>query len=147
MNLLVNQQISLALVDSARLLREAFEHAYRDMKLSWPQIRIMARILTQEGIAQTELGAQLEFDPMTISRQIDRLTDLGLVERRTEARDRRLRKLYLTPQSRDMQEVILSRGQDVLKQALKGFDDDQQKALLGMLMTITDNLNEARASA
>ncbi|MER0236679.1 MarR family winged helix-turn-helix transcriptional regulator [Fulvimarina sp. MAC8] len=142
MNLLINEQITLALFDASRLLREAFEHTYRDMKLSWPQIRIMGRLYAQEDITQSEVGTQLEMDPMTISRQIDRLVDLGFVERRTEARDRRLRKLYLTPQARELREEIMNRGQNVLKQALKGFDEDQQTAILSKLMTIADNLSE-----
>ncbi|MEN3794161.1 MarR family winged helix-turn-helix transcriptional regulator [Fulvimarina sp. MAC3] len=142
MDLFVNQRISLALVDAARLLREAFEHAFSDMKMTWPQIRIMSRIYAQEGIAQSELGAQLEFDAMTISRQVDRLVDLGLIERRTEAHDRRLRSLYLTAHSRSKQEEILGLGQNVLRQALKDFDEEQQKLFLSMLLKMSDNLCE-----
>ncbi|EAU41838.1 transcriptional regulator, MarR family protein [Fulvimarina pelagi HTCC2506] len=142
MTLLVNQQIALGLFDAARLLREAFEHAHRDMKITWPQIRIMGRLYVQEGIAQSEIGAQLEMDPMTISRQIDRLVDLGFVERRTEQRDRRLRKLYLTRHSRILREDIEKRTQSVLNTALHGFDAERQASFLEMLKTFADNLCE-----
>ncbi|WP_158555103.1 MarR family winged helix-turn-helix transcriptional regulator [Fulvimarina endophytica] len=137
---MTNQKITLALFDASRLLREAFEHAHRDMKITWAQTRILGRLYAQEGIGQVEVGAQIEMDSMTISRQVDKLVELGFVERRVGTDDRRLRRLYLTRHSRILRDDIEQRSQAVLKQALSGLDEEQQKTLLALLNTMSENL-------
>ncbi|MDY8108989.1 MarR family transcriptional regulator [Fulvimarina sp. 2208YS6-2-32] len=146
MTFATSQQITLALLDVSRLLRDAFEDAYRDMKITWPQIRIIRRLYIEEGVGQSEVGTQIEMDAMTISRQIDKLVDLGFVERRMEAGDRRLRRLYLTNHSRGLREEMETRMEGVLQGALQSLDEAQQDAFLAMLNAVAGDLSAKTAA-
>ena len=135
MDLSAKQHLVIRLFDAARMMRQGFEHVHRDQNLSWPQIRIIARLLALEGIGQSELGSLLEMEPMTISRQVD-----GLVERRTEPGDRRVRRLFLTERSHAMRDMIRERSEFVLDIALDGLSDRDKQSLAKALDVINDNL-------
>ena len=145
MDLSAKQHLVIRLFDAARLMRQGFEHAHRDQNLSWPQIRIIARLLALEGIGQSELGSLLEMEPMTISRQLDRLVEAGLVERRTEPGDRRVRRLFLTERSHAMRDMIRERSEFVLDIALDGLSDRDKQSLAKALDVINDNLLRSSA--
>ena len=131
MDLSAKQHLVIRLFDAARMMRQGFEHVHRDQNLSWPQIRIIARLLALEGIGQSELGSLLEMEPMTISRQVDRLVEPG---------DRRVRRLFLTERSHAMRDMIRERSEFVLDIALDGLSDRDKQSLAKALDVINDNL-------
>jgi DNA-binding MarR family transcriptional regulator len=51
---------------------------------------------------QKELAEQLEVEPITVARLIDRLESRGMVERRPDPADRRCWRLHLTGASRPL---------------------------------------------
>ena len=126
MDLSAKQHLVIRLFDAARMMRQGFEHVHRDQNLSWPQIRIIARLLALEGIGQSE--------------QVDRLVEAGLVERRTEPGDRRVRRLFLTERSHAMRDMIRERSEFVLDIALDGLSDRDKQSLAKALDVINDNL-------
>jgi MarR family transcriptional regulator, transcriptional regulator for hemolysin len=60
------------------------------------QLIILARLERQPDVSQAELADAAEVTPITIARLIDRLEELGLVERRADPKDRRVWRLRLT---------------------------------------------------
>src|SRR5215510_7137590 len=82
--------------DVARLLRRRFEQQARDLGLTRSQWQVLVWLAQHEGIHQGGLAELLEIEPITLARIVDKLVDAGLVERRTHARDRRIRLLHLT---------------------------------------------------
>jgi DNA-binding MarR family transcriptional regulator len=61
------------------------------------QAIILARLSRQPGLSQNEMAAICEVEPITVGRLIDRLEARGLVERRADPSDRRIRRLHLLP--------------------------------------------------
>ena len=57
---------------------------------------ILARLERQPGLSQNELAALAEVAPITIARLVDRLEEMGLVERCPDPADRRIWRLRLT---------------------------------------------------
>src|SRR6201988_870717 len=53
-----------------------------------------------EGMKQTELAEQMEMQPITLTRLIDRPCDNGWSERRSADSDRRVNRLYLRKAAR-----------------------------------------------
>src|SRR5262245_24273361 len=64
--------------------------------------------LTVTGV---ELGGSIQLDARTVTGLSDRLERSGLVERRSDADDRRVNRLFLTPKGRDLK-VPLDREMD-----------------------------------
>ncbi|ODU97493.1 MAG: MarR family transcriptional regulator [Rubrivivax sp. SCN 70-15] len=67
------------------------------LDLTSVQFAALDAIAQQPGIDQAGLAATISFDRATIGGVIDRLESKGLVQREVSAQDRRVRRLYLTP--------------------------------------------------
>ncbi len=128
------------LLDAARLLRRRMEHEARDMPMTPAQLRILGRLLHNEGISQARLATMNDLEPMTLCRHVDRMETAGLVVRRPDPRDRRARRLYITPKGRSLIEPMRDRAAIVREQALQGLSEPERAALLGALEKVVANL-------
>src|SRR5215472_7463667 len=90
------RELGFALHDAARLLRTYSDHRARELKMTRAQWAVLARLQRCEGVKQSELAEALDLAPITLGRLVDKLTAAGLVERRSDAADRRAHRLYLT---------------------------------------------------
>ena len=93
-----------------------------------------------EGINQSGLADQIEVERMTMGRMIDRLEAAGLVERRPDASDRRVHRLYLSQKARPILDEMVLLANDLHDEALGGLDDTDRVALRNLLTVIKDNL-------
>src|SRR3546814_15306831 len=91
--------LGFLLHDAARLLRKRFEQKARahGSNLTRAQWSVLAHLSRQEGVNQTTLADTLDVEPITVARLVDKLEQLGLIERRADPGDRRARLLYLQP--------------------------------------------------
>jgi DNA-binding MarR family transcriptional regulator len=85
------------LYDVARQMRTRADKMARAYGMTRAQWIILARLERQPNLSQNELAAIAEVAPITIARLVDRLEELGLVERCPDPDDRRIWRLRLTP--------------------------------------------------
>ena len=71
-----------------------------------------------DGQTGAELGARLGIDSATTTGVADRLAANGLLERRPDPNDRRLQRLFLTPEARTRQPA-LDREMDLLNREIE----------------------------
>src|SRR3954465_475438 len=90
-------ELLVELYDVARLMRTRFDRWARDYGLTRAQGIILARLSRQPGMTQNEMAGLCEVEPITIGRLVDRLEARGLLERRLDPADRRIRRLHLLP--------------------------------------------------
>ena len=112
----IDRDLLIVLHDVARLTRTRFDQWARGYGLTRAQGLILVRLARQPGLSQNELATLCEVEPITIGRLVDRLEALGLLERRADPGDRRIRRLHLLPAS----EPILAKIQDY-KEALGNY--------------------------
>jgi DNA-binding MarR family transcriptional regulator len=121
-------------------LRRRFDELASDIGIMRPQWRILLMLSEQEGPHQAGLAEALSIEQITLSRLVDQLERDGLVERRADALDRRLRRLFLTPAAapvlNDMRAVLAQLEID----ALNGLPAVSLDALTAMLEHIHQNL-------
>jgi MarR family transcriptional regulator, transcriptional regulator for hemolysin len=84
------------LYDVARQMRTRVDQMARVHGMTRAQWVILARLERQPGLSQNELAGLAEMAPITIARLVDRLEEMGLVERCPDAQDRRIWRLQLT---------------------------------------------------
>jgi DNA-binding MarR family transcriptional regulator len=100
------------------------------------------------GITQNELAALVEVEPITIARLVDRLEARGVVERRHDPRDRRVRRLHLTQAAAPLLEVVHAYRQDSNALLTEGVASGDVTRILAGLMTMKSNLlDEKREGA
>ena len=90
-------ELLVLLYDVARQMRTRADQRGRTRGMTRAQWVILAHLERQPGLSQNELAAIVEVEPITIGRLVDRLEARGLVERRSDPRDRRVWRLQLMP--------------------------------------------------
>ena len=96
----------IVLHDVARLCRTRADQLARAHGMTRAQWVIILRLQRQPGLSQNELAALVEVEPITVGRLIDRLEARGLVERRNDPSDRRIRRLHLTAKAEPLLDEI-----------------------------------------
>ena len=102
MSLDLKKQIVSQLVETSRLLRNYIDHRAKSRGTTRAQWIVLFRLREQEGLSQVDLADVLELQPISLVRLLDRLVEHGLVERRSDPRDRRANRLFLTGSGRQL---------------------------------------------
>jgi len=82
--------------DAFASLRDDFTARVAECSLSLSQGKLIRELAKPQS--QRELARRLHYDPSNITALADSLEARGLLERRTDASDRRFRRLALTPE-------------------------------------------------
>ena len=91
------REFAFILNDVARLLRTLADQRAAKFGMTRAQWAVLFRLDRTQGLKHCELAESLYVQPITLTRQLDRLCDSGLIERRPDPDDRRVKRLYLTP--------------------------------------------------
>ncbi|MEZ5765934.1 MAG: MarR family transcriptional regulator [Xanthobacteraceae bacterium] len=132
--------------DVARLLRKRFEQHARGSGLTRSQWQVLAYLERNEGIHQGGLAELLEVEPITLGRIVDRLQEMGLVERRPHSSDRRVWRLHLTPKALPKLAEIGVLGERTRAEALADIPQAEREQLLQTLTQLKSNLASACAA-
>jgi MarR family transcriptional regulator, transcriptional regulator for hemolysin len=116
------REFGFALHDVARLLRTYSDQRARELNMTRAQWAVLVRLQRFQGVKQSELAEMLDLQPITLARLIDKLCDLGLVERRDDARDRRANRLFLLEKATPTLERLGALGEELMGRALAGLD-------------------------
>jgi MarR family transcriptional regulator, transcriptional regulator for hemolysin len=102
MSLDLKRQFVAQLVESSRMLRNYIEHRAKSRGTTRAQWIVLYRLRQQEGLSQVDLADVLELQPISLVRLLDRLVEQGLLERRSDPKDRRANRLFLTANGRQL---------------------------------------------
>ena len=102
MSLDLKKQLITQLVESSRFLRNYIDQRAKGRGTTRAQWIVLFRLRDQEGLSQVDLADVLELQPISLVRLLDRLVEHGLVERRSDPRDRRANRLFLTVSGRQL---------------------------------------------
>jgi MarR family transcriptional regulator for hemolysin len=144
-----DRDLLILLYDVARALRTRFDQKARaSHAMTRAQWIILSRLDRQPGMSQNELAAICEVEPITVARLVDRLEARGLVERRNDPADRRIRRLHLLPAAKPIVETISRAREAMSARIVAGLDGKTRETLIDGLLVIKENLaNEALTSA
>jgi DNA-binding MarR family transcriptional regulator len=134
--------------DVARLMRRRFELRAREasLPLSRSQCSVLFRVARDEGMTQATLAQILDMEPISLVRLIDRLELAGLIERRLNPRDRRVRMLYLTPAAQPVLEQIHRLAALVQEEACSDLPPERRETLMADLHRLKANLSARKCA-
>lgn len=134
--------LGLLLHDAARALRRRFDLRATELGLSTAQWRLLVHLFRCGRISQARLAERLEIEPISVSRLIDRMAELGWVVREPDPNDRRSRIVVPTEkaQAAYAQGLVIADG--VYEEAMQGLPDDQRHAMIASLRQVIANLAE-----
>ena len=138
------QNIGYMLADNSRLLRRAFDERVRKMGVTSPQARLLLILARDGGRNQGFYAEQLEVEPITLCRMVDRLQEAELVERRADPADRRAWQLFLTRKAERRVADLRACVDDMVEETLAGFTDADRTRLADLLERMGQNLGARR---
>ena len=139
----LDRNIMLLLYDAARLIRKDFDRRAKTVGLTTrAQYAVLAHLSYSEGINQNALADILDIEPITLARQLDRLEEAKMVERRPDPKDRRARTLYLTENAWPVLDQIRVLGLETRARAMKSLAEQDQETLIDLLLHIRNNLSD-----
>lgn len=132
-----------ALADLQRAVR-----AYADQKaarhgITRAQWAVLVKLQKEEGLQQAKLAKLLDIQPITLTRLVDKLCAAGLVERRADASDRRVNRLYLMPEARPLMVKLRALRDEINETALAHLKPAEADLLLVQLEQIKENVRAA----
>ena len=101
----------------SRIVTRVYDDALRPLGITASQFTLLTQLANRDGITAAEIGATLDIEKSTLSRNLKRLLALGLIIMDPPA-GRRGRGLHLTP-----------RGQAVTKEAYPIWQGAQKRAI------------------
>jgi DNA-binding MarR family transcriptional regulator len=112
-----------AILDNQRQLREWFaedrNHPLFDLNITMSQLKVMILLYNQGGASGADLARRFNISLATLSGIVDRLVAQDLVTRHEDAKDRRVRRIELTPVGHDTVDRIISAGEANLTNLLR----------------------------
>jgi DNA-binding MarR family transcriptional regulator len=140
MSLELKKQIVSQLVETSRLLRNYIDHRAKTRGTTRAQWIVLFRLREQEGLSQVDLADVLELQPISLVRLLDRLVEQGLVERRSDPRDRRANRLFLTAAGRQLADDLDSLRDAIATDVLQGVPTAALETSLKALRDIKDRI-------
>ncbi|MGA8898430.1 MarR family winged helix-turn-helix transcriptional regulator [Bradyrhizobium sp.] len=140
MSLDLKKQIVSQLVETSRLLRNYIDHRAKTRGTTRAQWIVLFRLREQEGLSQVDLADVLELQPISLVRLLDRLVEHGLVERRSDPRDRRANRLFLTASGRRLADDLDSLRDAIATDVLQGVSVAALESSLKTLREVKDRI-------
>ncbi len=139
----VDMNFLFTLGELQRLMRAYADKQAARYGITRAQWAVLAKVQRTEGLKQSELAEQMEMQPITLTRLIDRLCDHGWIERRSDESDRRVNRLYLRKAARPLLGKLSGLRSELTAAALEGIAPSDADRLLAQLETIKENLRNA----
>jgi DNA-binding MarR family transcriptional regulator len=139
------KSMGLLIHDVARLLRRRIDQRAQAIGLTSAQWRVLSVIARAEfrnepPPNQATLAEQMDLEPITLSRLIDRMEAAKLIERRRDPADRRAHRVYLQDAARPLVAKFREVASGCLTDAIVGVSEAEMDQVADVLTRIRANL-------
>lgn len=121
-----------------------FRRFMEETDLSFSQISVLMRLYHGGNSGISEIGSQLGVTKAAASQAVDRLVQLGLIERTEDPVDRRAKRLALTGRGR----TLIEKGIEARSKWIEGLTDaltrKQQNMIVAALSLLTEGARKTK---
>jgi MarR family transcriptional regulator, organic hydroperoxide resistance regulator len=104
---------------------------------------VLFALWERDGLTHKELAGQLEITPATVTKMIQRMEKAGFVQRRPDASDQRISRVYLTDAGRTVRAQVRAVWDRMEVENFAGFNDEERAVLRSFLQRLRENLLQA----
>ena len=126
----------------AEVLRAHCEERAKPYVITPPQWGALELLLAQDGMTIGAMSQKRGVDAPAATGIITRLEQMGLVERRHDREDRRVVKVYLTAEGRDISHTLVSSVERFEHNITQGFSQGELDRFLLQLQQLIANADE-----
>jgi DNA-binding MarR family transcriptional regulator len=124
---------------SYRAIQKSFARELADYHIGWGHFAILASVYEAEGRSQDGLALSRGFDKTMIAKSVVRLEEEGLICRKVDPKDKRVKRLYLTKKGRSLRADMLQIGYQLNRSLFAGFDPDEADQAMKIMRKIAIN--------
>ncbi len=128
--------------DVSRLWRVVLDRALKPLGVTRSQYCVIAFLARRDGMTQTALAADLDLTKVAVGGLLERMEAVGLVKRRADETDARVRRVYLTRKGTRMTQRIRELADPIEQQVLAPLADAELGAAIQSLAAIKGMLLE-----
>lgn len=134
-------EIGPLLIQICRAQRNLAAAALDVIHMHVGQENLVYRLAAEEGVSQAQLAGVLCLDASTVTKMLLRLERDGVVERRPDADDARVSRVYLTPHGRALVEPVLDVWRQMEARITQGMSEAETLLLRRLLLQVLNNLS------
>jgi len=127
---------------------DKFAHARKDSVddhiLTTSQRNLMMVVGYNEGSTQLELARMSHLKPPTVCIAMQKMEDLGYVIRKTDEKDMRQVRIYLTEKGKERNRRIGQSMHDTIELARQGMTDEEWETLTALMKRVCENLRDEK---
>ncbi|WP_373352960.1 MarR family winged helix-turn-helix transcriptional regulator [Pseudoroseicyclus sp. CXY001] len=131
-----------AIHEVSRLISVVYDDYVAEHGLTRARWWTLMHVGENEGASQTSIAAMLGTGRAAAGRQISKMEALGLIERRSDPNDSRVRTVYLTAKGRELLEPMEHAGYVLFAKFFRGFEEAEEKTLVQFLDRLKANAAE-----
>lgn len=138
----LSRDISRLMLD---IIKDGMQTAARqasELGLKPPQMMFLVMLADRGRTSMRDISREMALHPAAVTRFVDQLIERGLVERMRDESDRRVVRVDLTPEGRNVIERILEFYRDRMEEALSGISRRNMERLAGFLVEMDKTLGE-----
>lgn len=138
-------RIGFLVHDVSRMRRTLFDQAMKPLGVTRAQWWVLANLSRNEdvGMNQTDLARIMDLGKVTLGGLIDRLEATQLVERRPDATDRRVKRIFITPRGYEVLEEMQIVGKGLNAKIFDGLQDEDVRVAEDVLHKMKENLRRS----
>lgn len=128
--------------DVSRMRRIVMDYAVGPLGLTrsqWSTLATLSRS-SSKGMMQAEIARLMDVGKVTIGGLVRRLEIAGLVERRSDENDKRLKRVYITEAGYDVIRRMIVLADDLNNDILAGISEEEREIAENTLVKVRDNL-------
>jgi DNA-binding MarR family transcriptional regulator len=114
-----------------------------NLNITVEQWAVLNIVYSLPGISQSDIARMTHTDKANIMRMIDLLEKKRFINRKSDENDRRVHRIYLTPEGEEMLEAVIPIAQEVNRMSEAGISPEEFKLLKEMLRQIRTNIESA----
>lgn len=139
----MRRQFPFSVARIARRWRKLLDERLKDLGVTQARWSTMVALHRGgEGVTQRELAELMAIENPTLVRLLDNLEEQKLIERRPCEKDRRARRLHLTPRGGQFMEQLDDRAEGLRDQLLAGISDDELETCLNVFDRVLHNAEQ-----
>lgn len=117
----------------ARIFAAALQARIKPMGLSTGVFPVMLHLWQQDGLTQRDLVARVGVEQATMANTLSRMERDGLILRRADNADGRMRRVWLTERGKTLQAEATQAAAQENETVLAGLSDAEREQLLSLL--------------
>jgi DNA-binding MarR family transcriptional regulator len=140
--MLSNEQFSQVLHEWVKVFMrrtgQEFKHFMDDSGLSFSQVSTLMRLHYSGRVDVSDVAEQMGITNAAASQLVDRLVQMGLLERMEDSVDRRIKRLTLTTAGHELSEKLVETRRRWMERFTNSLTSQQRESISTALQIMTD---------